>query len=115
MTRRIVQIAACGVDNVSSTQCAYITTALCDDGTLWEQRNTSSDWRCFSPIPDAPILAEAPSASANTGSPKLPGWEDVSNEIRRHRTYTHPGAELVDLGIAKIVYDFIARQLRADA
>ena len=51
----------------------------------------------------------------NTGSPKLPGWEDVSNEIRRHRTYTHPGAELVDLGIAKIVYDFIARQLRADA
>ena len=68
MTRRIVQIAACGVDNVSSTQCAYITTALCDDGTLWEQRNTSSDWRCFSPIPDAPILAEAPSASANSAS-----------------------------------------------
>jgi len=60
-------------------------------------------------------LAESQPTAPNTGSPKLPGWEDVSNEIRRHRTYTHPGAELVDLGIAKIVYDFIARQLRADA
>jgi len=65
MARRIVQIAACGVDNVSSTQCVYMVLALCDDGTLWEQRNTSSAWQCLSPIPDAPILAEAPSASAN--------------------------------------------------
>ena len=71
-----------------------------DAATIWEA---------------ATRAVEARQTQTNTGSPKLPGWEDVSNEIRRHRTYTHPGAELVDLGIAKIVYDFIARQLRADA
>jgi hypothetical protein len=91
MTRRIVQIAACGVDNVSSTQCAYITTALCDDGTLWEQRNTSSDWRCFSPIPDAPILAEAPSASANTESDAISALREevaeLRKEVARHRSF----------------------------
>jgi len=112
MTRRIVQIAACGVDNVSSTQCAYITTALCDDGTLWEQRNTSSDWRCFSPIPDAPILAEAPSASANTVSPKLPTLEECTKEAQAFALYDLTYREY---GVVRTVYDFICRQLRASA
>ena len=77
MARRIVQIAACGVDNVSSTQCAYMVLALCDDGTLWEQRNTSSAWQCLFSIPDAPKPVEAPSASANTQNapcPKCVNW-----------------------------------------
>jgi len=112
MTRRIVQIAACGVDNVSSTQCAYITTALCDDGTLWEQRNTSSDWRCFSPIPDAPILAEAPSASANTGSPKLP--LDVLKKYHRDFIESYYCADGFVIG-ADAFISFVERQLRASA
>ena len=89
-------------------QCPAIGSCLIEEfcGTYYQQGVPP----CASKLEEV-----APSASANTGSPKLPGWEDVSNEIRRHRTYTHPGAELVDLGIAKIVYDFIARQLRADA
>jgi len=82
-----------------------VACVLCMDMAL---RDYKEKERASQPV-------ELSTTAPNTGSPKLPGWEDVSNEIRRHRTYTHPGAELVDLGIAKIVYDFIARQLRADA
>lgn len=33
--RKIVQISVTGVVNNSSTQCNYVTAALCDDGTVW--------------------------------------------------------------------------------
>ncbi len=36
--RRIVQIAACAVDNVSTTQCHGFLYALDDRGRAWEMR-----------------------------------------------------------------------------
>ncbi len=53
--RKIIQISTTGVANVSSTQCNRITTALCDDGTVWELRdNTQSPcWQQLPPIPQS--------------------------------------------------------------
>ncbi len=51
--RRIVQIATAGVENTRSTQCNHITTALCDDGTVWELADNTDNpqWRRLPEIP----------------------------------------------------------------
>lgn len=48
--RKIVQIAVCGVNNTSQTQCDGFIYALCDDGTLWMKSITSSNWEKEPPI-----------------------------------------------------------------
>lgn len=57
----------------------------------------------------------APSASANTGSPKLPTWETVEKEyykwVGSHMLGESPGPS----SSAWWVYDYICRQLRAGA
>ena len=52
-TRKILAIATAGVENVNSTQCNHITTALCDDGTVWELRDNKQypAWAQLPPIP----------------------------------------------------------------
>ena len=44
MKRKIIQISICGVDNNMSTQCNFITTALCDDGKVFQIRDGDNDW-----------------------------------------------------------------------
>jgi len=64
-----------------------------------------------------PKLAEiAPSASANTGSPKLPSAEDVWNHVRENSPALVTFARIAaDRRVAELVYNYIARQLRAGA
>lgn len=54
-SRRIIQICVTGVANTSSTQCNMVTTALCNDGTVWELRDNTDapQWVQLPPIPDA--------------------------------------------------------------
>lgn len=50
VARRIVQMSANGVDNNIHTQCNVIIHALCDDGSLWELRDTQQRWVQVDPI-----------------------------------------------------------------
>ena len=54
--RKIIQIQTCGVDNTSSTQCSFIRTALCDDGTVWE----SYDYKEWCLVVNVPQEAKEP-------------------------------------------------------
>lgn len=49
--RRIIQISSCGVENTASTQCSWVTTALCNDGSAWFSRSTDDAWYLFPEIP----------------------------------------------------------------
>lgn len=51
--RKIIAIATAGVNNTISTQCNFITTALCNDGTVWEIRDNTNnqEWILLPEIP----------------------------------------------------------------
>jgi hypothetical protein len=50
--RQVIQISTIRVDESLTTQCEYITTALCNDGTIWEIANRNyAEW---TRIPDIP-------------------------------------------------------------
>ena len=51
--RKIVQIAAAGHENVSTTQSNLTLFALCNDGTVWDINNQQATWRQLPPIPQA--------------------------------------------------------------
>lgn len=53
--RRVIQVSVVGVANTSSTQCSYVRTALCDDGTMWESDDTHTEWFPLKPIPQEPL------------------------------------------------------------
>ncbi len=50
---RIIQIATSGVESNAQTQCNWVTTALCDDGSVWyiSDRN-----ECWFPLPKIPVV-----------------------------------------------------------
>jgi hypothetical protein len=41
LVRRVIAISTAGVANTRNTQCDHITTALCDDGSMWELRDNT--------------------------------------------------------------------------
>ncbi len=49
--RRVIGLSVVGVANTSSTQCNYVRTVLCDDGTIWENDDTHPEWQLVKPIP----------------------------------------------------------------
>lgn len=49
--RKPIQISITYVENVHATQCNYIRTVLCNDGTIWENDDMNHDWREMKPIP----------------------------------------------------------------
>jgi len=55
MKRKTIQIAIAGVENTASTQCNYITVALCDDGTIWEMANRRNEWQQLPEIPQGEL------------------------------------------------------------
>lgn len=55
MERKIIQIATMGVENVQTTQCYYITTALCNDGTIWQLRHAEDEWTRLPCVPGVKI------------------------------------------------------------
>lgn len=66
MKRRIVQISTAGVDNTASTQCNWIITALCDDGSVWVCTNNHG-WQQWDDIPQTTIdEGDQPEAPALT-------------------------------------------------
>jgi len=67
-------------------------------------------WRC--PICASEQEVSAPSASANTGSPKLPTFGDCVQAVETRRGYGLSDSETVLLLYA---HDIIERQLRASA
>lgn len=53
--RRVVQLSVTGVENTPSTQCNYIVTALCDDGSMWVLHDGPEPfWWQIPSIPAAP-------------------------------------------------------------
>lgn len=51
MTRKIIQISVTGVENVQETQCNFVMTALCNDGTIWNRFGHQSNWLKVESIP----------------------------------------------------------------
>lgn len=49
--RKIISVSTCGVTNTQATQCNFVTTALCDDGSIWQCDDTHPEWRRFEDIP----------------------------------------------------------------
>lgn len=49
--RKIIQINTTGVNNTYNTQCDYVTTALCNDGTVWVKHDQSDSWQRLPLIP----------------------------------------------------------------
>ena len=69
-------------------------------------------WRC--PACASEQMEAAPSASTNTGSPKLPLLENVESHIKGLcRDGAYPVGDV--LTGAQLAYDYIERQLRASA
>lgn len=55
MTRKIIQISTCGIENTYHTQSNMVTTALCDDGSIWRLcDNVNSVWQRLPDIPQDP-------------------------------------------------------------
>lgn len=52
--RRAVAIAMARTENNYATQCNYVTTALCNDGTMWSIRDNDTEWREMPGIPQPP-------------------------------------------------------------
>lgn len=68
--RKIIQIAACGVQENGQTQCDAYFTALCDDGSVWITDNRrGSDWHSLPAIPQY-SLADGYVASAQQNDDK---------------------------------------------
>ena len=42
MESKIIQISTTWVENNSTTQCSFIITALCEDGTVWFKTSLSN-------------------------------------------------------------------------
>ena len=53
--RHVVAIAMARSENNSTTQCNYVTTALCNDGTMWWIRDVDTEWREMPEIPQYEI------------------------------------------------------------
>lgn len=52
MTRKIIQIAAAGVENTQSTQSSLAVVALCDDGSVWlTSEKEAHPWQWLGAIP----------------------------------------------------------------
>lgn len=49
--RTIINITTAGVQNNAGTQCNWITTAVCNDGTVWFLRDNDTEWRQLPEIP----------------------------------------------------------------
>jgi hypothetical protein len=49
--RKIIQISTTDVENTISTQCNWLTTAVCDDGTAWVIHGNDSKWYQLPPLP----------------------------------------------------------------
>ena len=69
--RKILQIAAMGVENNHGTQCNAIVLALCDDGTLWEIRDNTSQpaWCQYPQIPQDETLRDRLPETERTDGP----------------------------------------------
>lgn len=52
MKRKVVQICTTSVKNTYETQCDFITTALCDDGSMWIRYGNKSEWNRIEEVPD---------------------------------------------------------------
>ena len=46
-TSRVIQISTNAIENNESTQTDMITTALCEDGSIWEKRYRDLAWHCI--------------------------------------------------------------------
>lgn len=62
LKRRVVAISSTGVANTQNTQCDHITTALCNDGSVWELRDNTAnpEWRRLPSIPQPKSSCERP-------------------------------------------------------
>lgn len=56
MKRKIIQITSCGVVNNIGTQSNFIIIALCNDGTVWQNRDTSGSWEHLESIPQLKVI-----------------------------------------------------------
>jgi hypothetical protein len=57
-TSKVIQIATSAVENTEGKQTHMITTALCEDGSIWERRLGYNDWYCIleASTPVAPTI-----------------------------------------------------------
>lgn len=46
-TSKVIQISTAAVENCNETQTCMITTALCEDGSVWENRLGYAGWYCL--------------------------------------------------------------------
>lgn len=66
MTRKIIQICVTGVDNTQETQCDFVMTALCNDGTVWNRFGHQSNWLKVENIPQDLRRTDYPVAPPTT-------------------------------------------------
>lgn len=85
MSRKIVQISSFGVENNAGTQCNYVTTALCDDGSVWSCRDVDSYWMSLPEIPPAAKAAPEPATVADAvacGTQREPGSDPICDCLK---------------------------------
>lgn len=51
ITRKPIAVSVTGVENTINTQCNWVTTVVCDDGSVWQLSNTEIEWHPLPPIP----------------------------------------------------------------
>ncbi len=56
-TRRVILLSTAGVNNNAGTQCNWIATVVCNDGSVWALRDVDDRWHRLPSIPQSP---EAP-------------------------------------------------------
>ncbi len=53
MKRKVIQISTTSVKNTYETQCDFITTALCSDGSMWIRYGNKQEWSRIVDVPDS--------------------------------------------------------------
>ncbi len=52
MKRKVAQISTTSVKNTYETQCDFIITALCSDGSMWIRYGNKPEWNRIEAVPD---------------------------------------------------------------
>lgn len=98
----MVQIAASGVDQVSSTQCELIVIALCDDGTLWESNNRHfGKWFPVAPPSEVVHADDLTNELAECVEALLSAFKDLCAGLRKSEIGINPN-QLIERAEAAI-------------
>ncbi|OOF81818.1 hypothetical protein [Rodentibacter caecimuris] len=96
--RKIIQISTALIPETDLSSCEQVTTALCNDGTIWNFSSENGEWWLFPNIPqDNPEYEEclnnehdrliALNRTRNLSDDELHSLKEIQKQIDRYKYY----------------------------